>query len=132
MVAGQPAHSPHCLRIAHVAWYPHREHCVRKLGLALLWWVEGKLCRRRPGATALGVGGPAVATSSLLRSAQEAEKAFRIISGHSATSCVPKLEFSWYELLLSSSRSVCLLLCSSPSSQTEVIVTASALLYCYS
>lgn len=120
MVAGQPAHSPHCLRTAHVVWYPYREHCVRELGLALLWWAERNLCRGRPGATALSVGGPAVANSSRLRSAQEAKKAFRIISGHSAASCVPKLEFSWYELLLSSFMSLCFPLGSLPSSQTEV------------
>lgn len=93
---------------------------MRELGLALLWWVERNLCRERPGATALSVGGPAGANSSLLRSAQEAETAFRIISGHSAASCVPKLEFSWYELLLSSFMSLYFPLYSSPSSQTEV------------
>lgn len=31
-----------------MAWYPFREHCVRELGSALLWWVDRTLCRRRP------------------------------------------------------------------------------------
>lgn len=58
MVAGQPAHSPHCLRIAHVVWYPYREHCVRELGSALLWWVGRNLCRRSPRCYCVKRGWP--------------------------------------------------------------------------
>lgn len=52
MVAGQPAHSPHCLRIAHVVWYLYRENtvCVSLGWLCSGGWVE--ICAGGdPGAT---------------------------------------------------------------------------------